>query len=220
VPGRETTHRYPRIAVIANPGAGSTDPTYVRGIEELCRAHSAHTEVFWTRRRVHAAALARRVACAVPGYDAVVSVGGDGTLREVVTGLRAAEVARRPTLVVQPGGTANSNFRSLWDDVPWQNALTSALTGAGAEERELDLALFAELQRIVVLGTSTGLFAEATAAALDVPVAGRARYQVALNAVQASYVPYTGRVTVDGTGPGCSTCCRTRCGTTGCWTCA
>ncbi|HEY3871056.1 MAG TPA: diacylglycerol kinase family protein [Actinocrinis sp.] len=228
--GTETTRRFPRTAIIANPAAGSTNPAYVAQIEEACAAHCDSVEVFWTRRRAHAAAFARRFAMAraaapapalasasastsastsatareTPGgrrsaFDAVVAVGGDGTVREVVAGLaRGPSDGEGPALIVLPGGTANSNFRSLWDDLPWRTALNSALTLVGAEERRLDLGVFTRLGRVVVLGTSTGLFAEATAAARSLPVAGRDRYQVALRAVSASYDPYPGRVTVDG----------------------
>ncbi len=206
----ETTGRYPRIAVIANPAAGSTNPAYLAEIEQACAAHCRHVEIAWTRRRAHAAALARRLAFTgtaatspqppgdQPPVDAVVAVGGDGTVREVVAGLARGPQGRGPALIVLPGGTANSNFRSLWDDVPWRSALDSALTGAGAEERRLDFGLMAQSRRVVVLGTSTGLFAEATAAARSVPVAGRDRYQVALQSALSAFVPYPGRVVVDG----------------------
>jgi diacylglycerol kinase (ATP) len=193
VPGTETTRRYPRAAIIANPAAGSTNPGYIEEIAEACAAHCEHAEVFWTRRRAHAAAIARGTDA-----DAIVAVGGDGTIREVVAGLARRPAQDAPALIVLPGGTANSNFRSLWDDIPWRTALNSALTGVGAEERRLDLGLFAQLQRLVVLGTSTGLFAEATEAARSIPVTGRDRYQLAIQSVLPMYEPYPGRVTVDG----------------------
>nr|WP_275563992.1 hypothetical protein [Kitasatospora sp. SID7827] len=48
------------------------------------------------------------------------------------------------------------------------------------------------------MGASTGLFAAATAEARGLAIAGRSRYRAALASATASFVPYPGRVTVDG----------------------
>lgn len=196
--------KYRRVALIANPAAGSTNTGLVSAVEATCRAHAGRVDVLWTHRCGHATELARRCA-ATNGNDrcrpdVVVSIGGDGTLREVVIGLiDPANGGSPPPLLVLPGGTGNSNYRSLWDDVPWYEAVTAALTGEGAEQRMLDLARIVDPPRLVVLGASTGLFAEATAKATSVPVTGRARYQAAIASVTPSYVPYVGQVVVDGT---------------------
>ncbi|MFE1775561.1 diacylglycerol/lipid kinase family protein [Streptomyces sp. NPDC059008] len=189
------------MTIIANPKAGSTQIDFVSAVQDACSTHCESVEVLWTKKPGHAAELARQ--CVPAGDsgrpDAIVSIGGDGTLREVVTGLIDAGSSDIPPLLVLPGGTGNSNYRHLWDDLPWQQTVAAALTGAGGECRTLDLARILNPSRLVVLGTSTGLFAEATAEALTVPVAGRARYQQAIASVMARYIPYAGRVVVDGT---------------------
>jgi diacylglycerol kinase (ATP) len=192
-------NRFPRIAIIANPQAGSTTDEYLSAISAMCRTHAKEVDVVHTRRPGHATEVATELLDGVAPPDLLVSVGGDGTLREVVAGLVEGEVAAaRTPLVVLPGGTANSNYRSLWDDAPWQEALLAALTGH-AEHRQIDLAWIAELSRLVVLGLSTGLFADATARARALPVAGRPRYQQAIAESLRTYLPYEGRVFVDGT---------------------
>ncbi len=74
----------------------------------------------------HAVQLARDAALA--GYDPVVSVGGDGTVHEVVNGLMLVEAARRPRLGIIPLGSGND-----------------FVSGAGLEARPL-----VALQRILV----------------------------------------------------------------------
>ncbi|WP_234391979.1 diacylglycerol/lipid kinase family protein [Streptomyces sp. WM6378] len=189
-------HRYQRAAIVANPKAGSTTAEYLASVATVCRDYVDEVDIVRTLRPGHATEVVAELLRGPARPDVIVSIGGDGTLREVVTGL--VEVASNHTpLVVLPGGTANSNYRSLWDDAPWHEALTAALTGA-AESRLIDLAWIAELSRMVVLGLSTGLFAEATARALSLPVSGRPRYQRAIAEALETYQPYEGRVLVDG----------------------
>jgi diacylglycerol kinase (ATP) len=199
--GIPVSHDGRLVTVIANPRAGSTDKNFVAEVEIICGSHVGSVEVLWTEARGHAIELAHRCALEYPGHpNTIVSIGGDGTAREVVTGLLAARTsgARLPSLLVLPGGTGNSNYRHFWNDLPWQDALAAGLSGVGSELRAYDLATIVGTSRLVVLGASTGLFAEATAEALTIPVAGRARYQEAIRSVLARFAPYPGRVLIDG----------------------
>ena len=59
---------------------------------------------------------ARKLACEASsnGYDLVLSLGGDGTVNEVVNGLlKAPEDLPRPRYAVIPGGSANVFIRAL-----------------------------------------------------------------------------------------------------------
>ncbi|WP_335941533.1 diacylglycerol/lipid kinase family protein [Streptomyces sp. PTD5-9] len=169
-------------------------------MESLCADLSGHVDVFWTQHEGHATdflgSLLKESAPSADLPDVLISVGGDGTLREVVDGIRRG--THRPTLMVMPGGTGNSNYRSLWDDIPWDAALRSALTGDAGEVRKLDLARISSPERLVVLGVSTGLFAAATAESRSILVPGRDRYQEAISKALKKYRPYLGRVLVDG----------------------
>ncbi|MFD0392713.1 diacylglycerol/lipid kinase family protein [Streptomyces nogalater] len=191
--------RYRRVTIIANPAAGSTTDARIASMESLCADLCEHVDVFWTKHKGHATDfLASLLNQEVPGADlpdVLVSVGGDGTLREVMDGIRRRH---RPPLIVMPGGTGNSNYRSLWDDIPWETALHSALTGGAAAVRKLDLARISSPERLIVLGASTGLFAAATAESRSIPIPGRDRYQEAISRTLKNYKPYMGRVLVDG----------------------
>jgi len=117
-----------------------------------------------------------------------VSVGGDGTAREVAAGLATAW--RPVPMLVVPGGTANSMYRSLWGSTPWPSALRQALSGLAP--RRLDLARHDE--RLVLAGASTGFSAQVIHSAK----AAGTSYQEAIRELAPGYRPYPGRVVVDG----------------------
>jgi diacylglycerol kinase family enzyme len=69
-------------------------------------------DVVETTHRGHGRELGRKAAA--DGMDLVVSVGGDGTVNEVVNGLLAGGPSPRlPTLAVVPGGSTNVFSRAL-----------------------------------------------------------------------------------------------------------
>lgn len=77
----------------------------------------------------HATALARDAV----GVDAVVAVGGDGTVHEVVQGLMARE--DRPALGIVPVGTGNSFVR----DLDLRDPQKAAAAIAAGRTREVDV---------------------------------------------------------------------------------
>jgi Sphingosine kinase and enzymes related to eukaryotic diacylglycerol kinase len=72
-----------RALLVVNPKATTTSG---RGQDVLARAlrSEVELEVEYTRRRGHAAELARRAV--KDGYDLLVTLGGDGTVNEVING--------------------------------------------------------------------------------------------------------------------------------------
>jgi diacylglycerol kinase family enzyme len=100
-----------RALVVVNPAATATSPRRLDVVLGAL-AHELHTEIVTTTHRGHAtdvAAIAR-----AHGHDIVVSVGGDGTLNEVVNGLLAKDLgADVPSLGVIPGGSANVFARDI-----------------------------------------------------------------------------------------------------------
>lgn len=117
-----------RAVVVVNPAATSTTP---RALEVVlgALAHGIAAEVLTTGHRGHATELARKAR--TDGHDVVVSVGGDGTLNEVVNGLLADGTGPDvPTLGIVPGGSTNVFARNLGvprDPVEATGALLSAL---------------------------------------------------------------------------------------------
>lgn len=91
-----------RVRVIVNPAA-RTLPSRDRleTAPAWLRLHEWQVDVRWTDAPRDAESLAR--SAADDGFDAVVAVGGDGTVNEVANGLAGSRTA----LAVIPAGTAN-----------------------------------------------------------------------------------------------------------------
>jgi len=104
------------IGLVVNPaaGGGRCAKQVAPWIARL-RESGLELEVAHTTGPGHATELAQ--AWSAQGLDAVVSVGGDGTLFEVVNGLFAEQQARSATaLGVLPLGTGNSFMRDFGVD--------------------------------------------------------------------------------------------------------
>lgn len=190
-----------RALVIANPASGSHSPELVREVQELCSAHLRHSELHLTTAQGDATGFVRRALERSEGApDLVVAIGGDGTVREVVQGLVGA--TGRAALMVVPGGTGNSGYKMLWGERPWTESLKAVLADSGAggsaRLRHLDLARLAETRNCVYLGACSGVIADALITAKGSPLRGRERYARAFTETAEAYVPYPGRVVVDG----------------------
>jgi diacylglycerol kinase family enzyme len=113
-----------RALLVVNPKATTTSE---RSRDVLVRALRSEVDltVAYTRRRGHAAALARDAAA--DGADLVVTLGGDGTVNEAVNGLLAADdemgtgskAGDRPALAVVPGGSTNVFARAVGMPKDW-----------------------------------------------------------------------------------------------------
>ena len=99
-PGLAPDVRRRRVMVVVNPHA-TTVSDRLRSL--VVHALSARYEIAAvdTQRQGHAIELAR--AAAADGFDAVVALGGDGTVNEVANGLMGSDVA----LLALPGGATN-----------------------------------------------------------------------------------------------------------------
>lgn len=202
--------------IVANPAAGTVSEAIVEEAARIAARHLPAVRTFWTTKRGDATAEVRRhvAQSADEGKrGVVVAVGGDGTVSEVVEGLvghggshdsssiNTVNTMSRSfdqALFVVPAGTGNSNYRSHWGELPWQDALEAGLAGLPGTVTRLDLARVSELEELVVLGAGAGLTAKVLESAREVPLTGRARLAAALDHAAARYTPYEGRVTVDG----------------------
>ncbi|HLL68080.1 MAG TPA: diacylglycerol kinase family protein [Micromonosporaceae bacterium] len=106
-----------RALLVVNPNATTTTPrirdVLVRALGSQVDLTAVHTE-----ERGHAAQLAREAARSK--FELVVTLGGDGTVNEVVNGLMTADAGapegraeQRPALAVVPGGSTNVFARAL-----------------------------------------------------------------------------------------------------------
>ncbi|HVE99199.1 MAG TPA: diacylglycerol kinase family protein [Mycobacteriales bacterium] len=95
-----------RALLIVNPKATATTPR-TRDVLARALASDLKLDVVETERRGHAADLARHAVA--DGLDLVVTLGGDGTVNEVVNGLARSAVS----LAVVPGGSTNVFARAI-----------------------------------------------------------------------------------------------------------
>jgi YegS/Rv2252/BmrU family lipid kinase len=82
----------------------------------------------------HAIELARQAA--EEGYELVISVGGDGTVHEVINGLMQAQDVHRPRLGIVPMGTGNDFAYSLGIEPKPAEAVQRIFTG---QPRRVDI---------------------------------------------------------------------------------
>ncbi|MEU7620012.1 diacylglycerol kinase family protein [Micromonospora rifamycinica] len=125
-----------RAVLVVNPKATTTSE---RSRDVLVRALRSQVDlsVRYTRRRGHATDLAREAA--QEGVDLVVTLGGDGTVNEVVNGLMTAEpptirtggspADRLPALATVPGGSTNVFARALGLPREWADGTSMILEG-------------------------------------------------------------------------------------------
>ncbi|MFE9205753.1 diacylglycerol/lipid kinase family protein [Micromonospora sp. NPDC007230] len=125
-----------QAVLVVNPKATTTSE---RSRDVLVRALRSEVDlsVRYTRRRGHAVDLAREAA--EEGVDLVVTLGGDGTVNEVVNGLMGAEpptfrtgdtsAERLPALATVPGGSTNVFARALGLPREWPDGTSMILEG-------------------------------------------------------------------------------------------
>jgi diacylglycerol kinase family enzyme len=100
-----------RALLVVNPKATATTER-VRDVIARALGSELKVDVVETRARGHATELAREAAAG--DVDVVVTLGGDGTVNEVVNGLLDGGPREdTPTLAVVPGGSANVFARAL-----------------------------------------------------------------------------------------------------------
>ena len=106
------------IAFIINPTAGTQNKKKLpKMIDQLLDKEQWLSNIVFTERAGHATELAQQYARM--GFDAVVAVGGDGTVNEVARGLRDTETA----LGVIPMGSGDGFARHIGVPLRTQRAI-------------------------------------------------------------------------------------------------
>lgn len=120
-----------RVHVIVNPASGADRPI-LKTLNSIFKDNDIEWEMLVTKEAGDATRFAREAAAR--GVDAVAVYGGDGTVREVTTGLLDTEV---PILIL-PGGTANAMALAL--GVPTDlSAAASMLACGDCTVRQVDI---------------------------------------------------------------------------------
>lgn len=118
-----------RGLLIVNPNATTTDER-IRDVLISALSSVVDLDAITTTHRGHAGELARRAG--VDGTEVVITLGGDGTVHEVVNGLMSSGGRALPALATIPGGSANVFARACGlpnDAVAATGALLAGLRG-------------------------------------------------------------------------------------------
>lgn len=116
--------------VIVNPSAGHGRTKRV--LEQIKPKLDASTEydIWYTQYPFHATELAKQAA-GMNRYERILSLGGDGTLREIAQGILYTDIG----LGMIPAGTGNDFCKTLGIPMDIEQALEIALSG---ERRSID----------------------------------------------------------------------------------
>ncbi len=134
-----------RVLLIVNPAARLGARREATALRELRRA-MLDADVVTTSYAGHAGRLARERAAA---YDAVFTLGGDGTAVEVIGAL----AGKGPPVGILPGGTGNLLARSLGIPLTMRRAVRALANG---REARIDLGLLRD-GRIFAIGAGVGV---------------------------------------------------------------
>lgn len=129
--------RLGRTLVIVNPvahsGRGKAAADLVMRFFSVYEGATNGFEMLMTEASGDAVGM----AAAAGEYDSVIALGGDGVIHEVLNGLMAIDVARRPRLGVIPMGSGNDYARTLGMRANDPNEALAQLLGG--KERILDV---------------------------------------------------------------------------------
>ena len=125
-----------RVLLVANPASRRGARLRAAALRAFAEA-GVHCDAVLTERPGHAAEICRARAS---GYDAVFTLGGDGTAMEVVGALANTG---KPVAIL-PGGTGNLIARALGTPLAVRRAVRSLLAG---EIRRVDLGIMDDGRR-------------------------------------------------------------------------
>lgn len=168
--------------LLANSSAGSVDQVL---IEHVMARLGRRTEVVVATPTTRAQ-LDETLRTHVIDGDArlIVTVGGDGTLREVVTAVfRVGVAGSGVSLLALPAGSSNSFCRSLWGELDALAVLEYALDPGRSTIRHIDVLRLEEPGCVSPVGMSTGLNAALMRQAQSLGIGGYDRYHAALEQV-------------------------------------
>lgn len=139
---------FKRVHVIVNPASGQDRPI-LKTLNGVFREAGIDWEMFVTKEAGDGVRLAREAAEA--GVDAVAVYGGDGTVREVVTGLLNTDVP----VAILPGGTANAMALALNIPAGDLTAAAQLLACGDCEIQQYDVGQHGE--EVFLIGIGLGI---------------------------------------------------------------
>jgi len=122
------------IAVVLNPGSGSSGDEYQRSVETALAAAGRKFQIVYTDPKIPPEQMVKDLADS--GVAHVMACGGDGTVMGVINGLCKTKADVRLSIV--PGGTANLVATALKIPMDVDGAVAVALAG---RDRVIDVGL-------------------------------------------------------------------------------
>lgn len=191
-----------KLLIILNPWAGRGTAGRRRPeLEQALREHDADYQIVTTHALGGATELAWQGV--EHGYERIVAVGGDGTINEVVNGIKGAEAefGRRAQLGVIPLGTG-SDFIKVLDGVEANDIGGGVRRAVGERMRAVDLGRVQvgdRAPRFFINALGMGLDAQVAAESLKLTkLKGLAVYLVAIIRALANYKAHPMTVEYDG----------------------
>ena len=182
-----------RARLILNPSAGTDKaPGFLPGINQALRERFGTMEIVMTTAPRDAEAAAEQAVR--DGCDRVFVAGGDGTLNEVVNGLKTAGALERTTIGLLPLGTGNDFARMLHLSEEPEAAIAALYD---AREVRVDVGL---LNGRAFINTSGGGFISDVTQALDdtlKSIAGKLAFLIAGGQAVLEYAPVSVRIEAD-----------------------
>ena len=191
-----------KLLVILNPWAGRGTAGRRRPeLEATLRQYGAEYAILTTHARGGAVELAWQGI--ERGYDRIIAVGGDGTINEVVNGIKQAEarLGNRVQLGIIPLGTG-SDFIKVLDGFEANDIVGGVRRSVGNRTRTIDLGCVhvdEEEPRYFINALGMGFDAQAAAESLKLTrLKGLAVYLVAIIRALANYKAHPMTVEYDG----------------------
>lgn len=182
------------IIGVVNPASGmghSRD----RVLEQVCAELGKPLELIRTAGPGDVTRAAAGAAAKHP--EALVLVGGDGSVGELCRAYADIAADDRPPLVLVPAGRGNSFYKALLSDAPWEDYLRRAIDRPYV--RRVDIGRVVETGDTWALGFSLGYLHDCVASTRYFPgLRGRTLYAAAGTYAAARLRPFKAEVTVDG----------------------
>ena len=100
------------IYLIVNPKSGTKNYNHtLNKVIPVFKGNNVEYTLIYTEYAGHAIELVR--SCNFSEYDSVCTIGGDGTLNEVVNGMLSRDDNRKLPIGLIPGGTGNSFMKTI-----------------------------------------------------------------------------------------------------------
>ncbi len=134
-------------------------------LKSLLNNHANHTEILLSERPMHAAELSKEISNNSNGI--IVSVGGDGTLNEIINGLN---LEKENVIGVLPIGSGNDFIKNIGLSKIFSKDLDLVLGGNKAKYKNVDLG-FVEYKKRGSDEIKTRVFSNAVGIGFDAQVA-------------------------------------------------